>query len=101
MPNITIGTKTFDTDNKVRAVKAIHGYGTVTREYIRERPSKAMCSGCRDDFYNDHNDMGVKECWAFKDAKVVDKVGHTSIHVCGGVNGLMEKTLSCWHAVCN
>ena len=35
--------------------------------------SKALCSGCRDDFYNDHNPIGVKECWCFKDAEVVTR----------------------------
>lgn len=33
----------------------------------------ALCSGCRDDFYNDHNPIGVKECWALKTAKVVTR----------------------------
>lgn len=32
---------------------------------------KSDCSGCRNDFYNDHNPLGVKECWSFKDAKIV------------------------------
>ena len=35
--------------------------------------SKSMCSGCRNNFYNGHNDLGVKECWSFKDAKPVTK----------------------------
>ena len=29
------------------------------------------CRGCRDDFYNDHNPMGVKQCWNLKEAKMV------------------------------
>lgn len=36
--------------------------------------SKAMCSGCRQDFYNGHNDLGVKECRSFKTAKVVTRM---------------------------
>jgi hypothetical protein len=28
------------------------------------------CAGCRDDFYNGHNDIGVKECWMLKDAQL-------------------------------
>lgn len=28
------------------------------------------CSGCEDDFYNDRNPYGVKECWHRKDAKL-------------------------------
>lgn len=26
------------------------------------------CSGCYNDFYNDHNEIGVKACWNRKDA---------------------------------
>jgi hypothetical protein len=26
------------------------------------------CDGCHNDFYNGHNDIGVKQCWALKDA---------------------------------
>ena len=29
---------------------------------------KQDCAGCRNDFYNDHNPHGVKECWSFKEA---------------------------------
>ncbi len=29
---------------------------------------RKYCSGCRDDFYNGLNDLGVKECWSLKDA---------------------------------
>lgn len=32
--------------------------------------SKALCRGCRDDFYNG---QGASECWSFKDAKVVTR----------------------------
>jgi len=39
----------------------------------RLRPTKSMCVGCRDNFYNGNNDLGVKECWMFKTAKVVKK----------------------------
>ena len=31
------------------------------------------CQGCRDNFYNDNNPYGIKECWNLKDAKVVWK----------------------------
>jgi len=36
------------------------------------------CSGCRNDFYNDHNPLGVKECWSLKDATMVKVI---DIHV--------------------
>lgn len=29
------------------------------------------CAGCRDDFYNGKNEIGVAECWLLKDAEVV------------------------------
>lgn len=34
---------------------------------------KDHCSGCRNDFYNGNNTLGVKECWSFKSAKVVTR----------------------------
>ena len=36
-------------------------------------PTKAMCAGCRNNFYNGNNDLGVKECWSFKSAEVVTR----------------------------
>lgn len=35
--------------------------------------AKTLCVGCRDNFYNGNNPYGVKECWAFKDAKVIKR----------------------------
>lgn len=39
---------------------------------------KKHCSGCRNNFYNDNNPLGVKECWSLKSAKIVSRVriGH-------------------------
>jgi hypothetical protein len=34
---------------------------------------KTLCQGCRDNFYNGNNPLGVKECWSFKSAKVVKR----------------------------
>ena len=31
------------------------------------------CSGCRDDFYNDHNPLGVKACWLRDKAQLVTR----------------------------
>ena len=31
------------------------------------------CTGCRDDFYNGNNDLGVKECWLKENAKAVTR----------------------------
>ena len=33
--------------------------------------SKADCTGCEDSFYNGNNPYGVKECWSFKNAKLI------------------------------
>lgn len=38
------------------------------------RPTKQDCRGCRDNFYNGNNDLGVKECWMFKDATMANKL---------------------------
>ena len=76
----------------------MHGYGKVTRVYSGLRPRKEMCRGCRDDFYNDNNGLGVTECWSFGSAEVCDKVGHRSIHSVKP-DETKIKTLTCWHAV--
>ena len=33
--------------------------------------NETHCKGCRDNFYNGHNPLGVKECWHRKSAKIV------------------------------
>ena len=39
---------------------------------------KKHCYGCDNNFYNGNNELGVKECWSFKDAKLVKRIsiGH-------------------------
>lgn len=32
--------------------------------------SKKVCRGCRDNFYNGNNPLGVTECWCYADAKI-------------------------------
>jgi len=32
---------------------------------------KKHCVGCRDNFYNGNNDLGVRQCWSLKSAKLV------------------------------
>lgn len=94
-----INEREIRTDNKIRLGLRMHGFGTIVRLYKLIKPRKKMCSGCTDDFYNGRNPYGVKECWMFKDAQVVDKIGHSSIHVCGGPDTKKIKTLNCWHSV--
>lgn len=35
--------------------------------------NKSNCIGCEDNFYNGNNDLGVKECFRLKSAKIVKK----------------------------
>lgn len=35
---------------------------------------KKHCVGCRSDFYNNKNEIVVKECWLFKKAKLKWKI---------------------------
>lgn len=30
------------------------------------------CAGCRDNFYNGNNPLGVKRCWSFDEAKPLE-----------------------------
>jgi hypothetical protein len=96
----TLDGEVIATNNRLRPVSAIHGSGSITKEYKSAKPSKQMCLGCYDDFYNGKNPMGVQECWGFKTARVVDKVGYSSIYVTGGIDGKMTRTLSCFNATC-
>lgn len=34
---------------------------------------RKYCVGCRDDFYNGKNSVGVTECWLLKNAQVVTR----------------------------
>ncbi len=34
---------------------------------------KDYCAGCRNDFYNGNNELGVTKCWSLERAKVVWK----------------------------
>lgn len=38
-----------------------------------EKVTKQDCVGCRNNFYNGNNDMGIKECWSLPSAKFVTK----------------------------
>jgi len=41
---------------------------------------RKYCPGCRDDFYNDHNGMGIKECLHLASSKVVWLERYVSIY---------------------
>lgn len=40
--------------------------------------NKQHCNGCRNNFYNNNNSLGIKECWNLKNAKLVTciPIGH-------------------------
>lgn len=59
---------------------------------------KEMCRGCRDDFYNDHNPHGVRECWSYAKARVVRrfKLGWWTTPTTPGAFQEVE-TLTCHH----
>lgn len=87
-----------NSDNAIHAGRGIHGYGIITREFKSLKAAKSKCQGCYENFYNSQNaDNGG--CWSFASAKVVNKVGYSSIHCANGPDTKMTKTLSCWHGV--
>ena len=64
-----------------------------------ETKNKALCLGCRDNFYNGNNPIGVQECWLYKNAKVVRRfrLGWWTRPTEPGVFKEVT-TLSCHHA---
>lgn len=38
------------------------------------------CQGCRDNFYNGNNDLGVSQCWAFDPKKKLTTQYELSVH---------------------
>lgn len=80
----------------------MHGRGTIVAEHDGHVDAvilKARCAGCSDEHYNRPGNSAGGECWAFKTAKVCDKIGHSTLNVENGPDTIMKETLSCWHAV--
>ncbi len=40
-----------------------------TKKRVKKATSRD-CSGCRDNFYNGNNDLGVKQCWGLESAYI-------------------------------
>lgn len=59
------------------------------------KKTKAMCSGCTENFYNGNNPYDVKECWNFKTAEVVQKK-FVPLDMRPPWNMRPETTLSCY-----
>ena len=36
---------------------------------MSKKPYVSDCDGCRNNFYNGHNSLGVKRCWSLDDAE--------------------------------
>lgn len=69
------------------------------------KPSKSisLCAGCRDNFYNGLNPMGVKQCWSFPTA-TVEKRFMIPVDLRPPYNPKSARwVLSCYHPerVCN
>ena len=57
------------------------------------------CHGCENDFYNDKNPLGVKECWSLKSAKLKQRfeIGYWTEPT--RKNAFVERKLfQCYHA---
>ena len=92
------GETTVYSDNPIRSGSGIHGSGVIVEEHPKSSPTKTKCAGCYDDDYN-RGLGGATECWGFKTARVVDKVGHSSLYRENGPDTIMRMTHSCWHGV--
>ena len=66
---------------------------------MSEQDKLKLCVGCRDNFYNDNNPLGVKRCWSFANAKVVTRyrIGWWTQPTVPGAYTKVQ-TLNCHHA---
>lgn len=58
---------------------------------------KKHCQGCRNHFYNGNNGLGVKECWSFKEAKLVWRIPVGMWENPPYKNKKKQKVPECWH----
>ena len=64
---------------------------------MKRKITKKNCLGCRNDFYNGKNDLGVGECWSFKNAELISRK-KVSIHQFPPWNQKPILALNCYHA---
>lgn len=64
---------------------------------MTKQEKKQHCIGCRNNFYNGNNDLGVKECWSFKTSQIVQRV-EVPVHQRPPYHQTPRKSLSCYHA---
>jgi len=41
--------------------------------YKKKMMDSRWCSGCRNDFYNGNNELGITKCWGLEGAKVIKR----------------------------
>jgi len=54
------------------------------------------CSGCRNNFYNGNNELGVTKCWSLPDAKLVMRK-EVHINQVPPWTQRASKVLDCYH----
>lgn len=60
------------------------------------KKTRELCNGCHDDFYNGKNPHGVKACWSFERAKIVEHM-HVGTRQNPPYKWKPRKGLSCYH----
>ena len=68
----------------------------VLRIYKSLKPKPEMCRGCRQDFYNGNNNMGIAKCWHFKTAQVADIQGYSSTNAIHA-DTILKRRLTCYN----
>lgn len=58
---------------------------------------KTHCKGCRNNFYNGNNNLGITECWSLKDAKLVSRIPIGNWENPPYLNKEKVKVPNCWH----
>lgn len=59
--------------------------------------NKSHCAGCRNNFYNGNNDLGVNECWSLKTAKLKTRYSIGWQTPAFKQNFIKVKKPSCYH----
>jgi len=58
---------------------------------------KKHCSGCRNNFYNGNNNLGIAKCWGLKDAKLVTRISIGHWENPPYLNKKKIRVPNCWH----
>lgn len=55
------------------------------------------CIGCRDDFYNSRNPLGVARCWNLKSARLVSRIPIGHWENPPYLDKKTKRVPNCWH----